>query len=84
MSLVGKRVKVPSVKLFKDPEGKSPQFTIVGGIYMCDKYLKNKIAPYHIYNSNGESGWVKCSFSYVIFNDEPQIYQLVSDEIYIN
>ena len=84
MSLVGKRVKVPSVKLFKDAEGKAVTYTIVGGIYKCDQHIPYKSCPVHIINEKGESGWVRCYPTGTVLRNIPPIHVLKSDELYIN
>lgn len=84
MSLVGKRVKVPSVKLYEDYDGLKPIHSILGGIYKCDNIAENKLCPIHIINENGESGWVRCYFTGTILLDTPKVYVLTSDALCIN
>ena len=63
MSLIGCRVQIPCVTLYRDYEGNEPWKTISGGIYKCDNYKPENIAPIHIENLVGlnvtQLGWLK-------------------------
>ena len=78
MSLIGCRVQIPCVTLYRDYEGNGPGKTISGGIYKCNNYKPDNIAPIHIENLV----WVKCYPTGMIKTSYPPIYMCDSNESY--
>ena len=80
MSYVNIKVKIPSVTLYSDSDGNGPGEIVNAGIYYCNNYKKEKIAPMHISNDSGNLGWVKCYYTGQMLISNPPIYVCDSKE----
>ena len=69
MSLEGKLVDIPSVRLYRDSEGHGPGKIVPSGVYKCTYYNPGEVAPIHIENL----GWVKCHPTRIVKQSYPPI-----------